>query len=56
MGEGGTEKAALEDLREALTRLIEELGIPRELSIAVAPKRLDFSWFRPSVSELSKSP
>jgi predicted RNase H-like HicB family nuclease len=35
-GEGETEDAALEDLREALTGLIEEFGVPRELSIIVA--------------------
>jgi predicted RNase H-like HicB family nuclease len=35
-GEGSTEEAALEDLREALTGLIEEFGAPRELSITVA--------------------
>ncbi|WP_433790886.1 type II toxin-antitoxin system HicB family antitoxin [Actinoplanes sp. CA-252034] len=35
-GEGDTEEAALEDLRTALTGLIEEFGIPRELSITVA--------------------
>ncbi|GIJ47065.1 hypothetical protein Val02_39510 [Virgisporangium aliadipatigenens] len=35
-GEGDTEEAALEDLREALTALIEEFGVPRELSITVA--------------------
>jgi predicted RNase H-like HicB family nuclease len=35
-GEGYTEEAALEDLREALTGLIEEFGVPRELSITVA--------------------
>ncbi|GLY26815.1 hypothetical protein [Kineosporia sp. NBRC 101731] len=35
-GEGDTEAAALDDLREALTALIEEFGVPRELSITVA--------------------
>ena len=35
-GEGDTEDAALEDLREALTALIQEFGVPRELSITVA--------------------
>ena len=35
-GEGETEEAALEDLREALTGLIAEFGAPRELSITVA--------------------
>ena len=35
-GEGSTEEAALQDLREALTGLIEEFGVPRELSITVA--------------------
>jgi predicted RNase H-like HicB family nuclease len=35
-GEGDTEEAALDDLREALVGLIEEFGVPRELSITVA--------------------
>jgi predicted RNase H-like HicB family nuclease len=35
-GEGDTEEEALEDLRVALTGLIEEFGVPRELSITVA--------------------
>ena len=35
-GEGDTEEAALEDLRKALTGLIEEFGVPRELSVTVA--------------------
>jgi predicted RNase H-like HicB family nuclease len=35
-GEGDTEEAALDDLREALAGLIEEFGVPRELSITVA--------------------
>jgi predicted RNase H-like HicB family nuclease len=35
-GEGETEEAALEDLREALVGLIEEFGVPRELSVTVA--------------------
>lgn len=35
-GEGDTEEAALEDLREALTGLIQEFGTPQELSITVA--------------------
>lgn len=35
-GEGDTEEAALEDLREALVGLIEEFGVPRELSVTVA--------------------
>ena len=35
-GEGDTEEAALDDLREALIGLIEEFGVPRELSITVA--------------------
>jgi predicted RNase H-like HicB family nuclease len=35
-GEGETEEAALEDLREALIGLIEEFGVPRELSVTVA--------------------
>jgi predicted RNase H-like HicB family nuclease len=35
-GEGDTEEAALDDLREALIGLIEEFGVPRELSITLA--------------------
>ncbi|MCW2142768.1 hypothetical protein BXY51_007358 [Actinoplanes cyaneus] len=35
-GEGDTEEAALEDLRAALLGLIEEFGVPRELSVTVA--------------------
>lgn len=35
-GEGATEAEALNDLREALTGLIEEFGVPRELSVTVA--------------------
>jgi predicted RNase H-like HicB family nuclease len=35
-GEGDTEEAALDDLRVALTGLIEEFGVPRELSITLA--------------------
>ena len=35
-GEGETEEAALDDLREALAGLIEEFGVPRELSVTVA--------------------
>ncbi|MET0418739.1 MAG: hypothetical protein ABW022_22215 [Actinoplanes sp.] len=35
-GEGDTEEEALEDLREALIGLIEEFGVPRELSVTVA--------------------
>jgi predicted RNase H-like HicB family nuclease len=35
-GEGGTEEAALDDLREALLGLIQEFGPPRELSITLA--------------------
>jgi predicted RNase H-like HicB family nuclease len=35
-GEGETEEAALEDLREALTGFIEEFGVPRELSVTIA--------------------
>jgi predicted RNase H-like HicB family nuclease len=35
-GEGDTEQEALDDLREALTGLIEEFGVPRELSVTVA--------------------
>lgn len=35
-GEGDTEQEALDDLREALIGLIEEFGVPRELSVTVA--------------------
>lgn len=35
-GEGNTEEEALEDLREALIGLIEEFGVPRELSVTLA--------------------
>ena len=35
-GEGVTEDEALDDLREALTGLIKEFGVPRELSVTVA--------------------
>lgn len=35
-GEGITEEAALADLRTALRGLIEDFGVPRELSITVA--------------------
>lgn len=35
-GEGNTEEEALEDLREALIGLIEEFGVPRELSVNLA--------------------
>ncbi|MCK9878683.1 hypothetical protein MXD59_23450 [Frankia sp. Ag45/Mut15] len=35
-GEGTTEQEALGDLREALIGLIEEFGVPRELSVTVA--------------------
>lgn len=35
-GEGDTEEEALEDLRQALVGLIEEFGVPRELSVTVA--------------------
>jgi predicted RNase H-like HicB family nuclease len=35
-GEGDTEEAALDDLRGALAGLIEEFGVPRELSVTVA--------------------
>jgi predicted RNase H-like HicB family nuclease len=35
-GEGDTEEAAVEDLREALVGLIAEFGVPRELSFTVA--------------------
>jgi len=35
-GEGTTEGEALDDLREALTGLIEEFGVPQEMSVTVA--------------------
>lgn len=35
-GEGNTEQEALDDLRQALVGLIEEFGVPRELSVTVA--------------------
>jgi predicted RNase H-like HicB family nuclease len=35
-GEGATEQEARDDLREALIGLIEEFGVPRELSVTVA--------------------
>lgn len=35
-GEGATEAEALEDLRVALTGLVEEFGVPQELTITVA--------------------
>jgi hypothetical protein len=35
-GEGATEQEALDDLRETLVGLIEEFGVPRELSVTVA--------------------
>jgi predicted RNase H-like HicB family nuclease len=35
-GEGDTEEAALDDLSEALIGLIEEFGVPRELSVTLA--------------------
>lgn len=35
-GEGATEEEALTDLREALTGLIEEFGVPQEMSVTVA--------------------
>ena len=35
-GEGNTEEEALDDLREALTGLIKEFGVPRELSVTFA--------------------
>ena len=35
-GEGDTVEAALDDLREALIGLIEEFGVPRELSVTLA--------------------
>lgn len=34
-GEGATREAALEDLREALTGLVEEFGTPEELTLLV---------------------
>lgn len=34
-GEGDTEEAAIADLREALAGLIEEFGVPRELTLTV---------------------
>jgi predicted RNase H-like HicB family nuclease len=34
-GEGETPEAAIEDLRDALTALIEEFGIPDELTLQV---------------------
>lgn len=34
-GEGNTEQEALDDLRQALVGLIEEFGVPRELSVTV---------------------
>jgi predicted RNase H-like HicB family nuclease len=34
-GEGESEEAALEDLREALVGLIEEFGVPQELPVTV---------------------
>ena len=35
-GEGDTEDAALDDLREALLGLIAEFGAPREVSVTLA--------------------
>lgn len=35
-GEGATEDEALDDLRVALTGLIDEFGVPREMSVTVA--------------------
>jgi predicted RNase H-like HicB family nuclease len=35
-GEGDTEEGALDDLRQALRGLIEEFGVPRELSVTLA--------------------
>lgn len=35
-GAGNTVGEALDDLREALTGLIEEFGVPRELSVILA--------------------
>ncbi|GIF17893.1 putative RNase H-like HicB family nuclease [Actinoplanes tereljensis] len=34
-GEGDTEEAALDDLREAFIGLIEECGAPRQLSVTL---------------------
>jgi predicted RNase H-like HicB family nuclease len=34
-GEGDTREAAIEDLREALTGLIAEFGVPDELTVTV---------------------
>ncbi len=34
-GEGDTEEAALDDLREALLGLIVEFGVPRQVSVTV---------------------
>jgi len=35
-GEGDTEEEAFDDLRKALRGLIEEFGVPRELSVTLA--------------------
>mgnify|MGYP004501471127 CR=1 FL=1 len=35
-GEGETEEEALADLRVALVGLIEEFGVPREMSVTIA--------------------
>jgi predicted RNase H-like HicB family nuclease len=35
-GEGDTEDAAIEDLREALGALIAEFGTPRELTLTIS--------------------
>jgi predicted RNase H-like HicB family nuclease len=37
-GEGDTEEAALDDLRAAVLPLIEEYGVPRQLSVTL-PER-----------------
>jgi predicted RNase H-like HicB family nuclease len=34
-GEGGTREAALADLREALTGLIAEFGVPEEMTLTL---------------------
>jgi predicted RNase H-like HicB family nuclease len=35
-GQGDNEAAAIADLREALTGLIDEFGVPREMTVDVA--------------------
>lgn len=34
-GQGDTQTAAVDDLREALTGLIEEVGVPDELAVTI---------------------